>query len=68
MKAGKYDKTKERVDTMVAISKPADRAFVLDSSKANDFFTKKAHTSSEVLKRFENRKNRSTAIVKADEK
>lgn len=53
----KTDNTKERDDTM-AVAKPVAKpgALVLQSSKANDFFQRKTNTSSDALKRFEERK------------
>ena len=53
---------KERDDTMAAISKPVTGAFVLDSNKASDFFTKKAFSSADALRRF-NRKSKVDKIT-----
>ena len=50
------EKTKERDDTMAAITKPNNGAFVLNGSKVKEFFERKTNTSSDALKRFENRK------------
>ena len=52
--------TKEGDDTMSAISKPVNGAFVLSSHKASEFLTKRGNSSSDAIRRFENRK------VKAD--
>lgn len=41
---------------MAAITKPNDGAFVLNSSKVKEFFQRKTSTSSDALKRFEERK------------
>lgn len=46
----------ERDDTMAAISKPINSAFVLSDSKASEFFSKKIKTSSDAIHRFERRK------------
>ena len=42
---------------MTTKSKPVTGAFVLDSNKASDFFTKKAFSSADALRRF-NRKSK----------
>lgn len=47
-------KIKEDDDTMAAVTKPG--AFVLNSSKIKEFFSQKNNTSSDALKRFEQRK------------
>ncbi len=52
----KQQRAKERDDTMAAITKPSDGAFVLNGSKVKDFFERKTNTSSDALKRFENRR------------
>lgn len=41
---------------MAAISKPVNGAFVLSSSKASEFLTKKVKTSSDAIRRFDERK------------
>lgn len=41
---------------MAAITKPNNGAFVLNGKKVKEFFSQKATTSSDALKRFENRK------------
>ena len=53
----KSNNTKERDDTM-AVAKPVAKpgALVLQSSKVNEFFEKKTNTSSDALRRFEERK------------
>ncbi len=55
-KREKKKKTKERDDTMAAITKPNNGAFVLNGSKVKEFFERKTNTSSDALKRFEERK------------
>lgn len=55
--------SKERDDTMAAISKPVNSAFVLSSRKANDFLTKKVNTSSDAIRRFEERKARADKVA-----
>ena len=50
------DKSKEGDDTMAAISKPVNGAFVLSDNKASEFFKKRVNTSSDAIRRFENRK------------
>ncbi len=49
--------SKEGDDTMAAISKPVSGAFVLSEHKAKEFLTKKVSTSSDAIRRFENRKS-----------
>ena len=51
---------KERDDSMSAISKQVNGAFVLNNRKASEFLNKKVYTSSDAIRRFEERK------VKAD--
>lgn len=53
-KCAKFER--ERDDTMAAVSKPVTGAFVLNSRKASEFLTKKVHTSSDAIRRFEDRK------------
>lgn len=50
------NKSKERDDTMAAFSKPINGAFVLSNQKASEFLKKKVNTSSDAIRRFENRK------------
>lgn len=52
----KEKNTKERDDTMAAITKPSNGAFVLKSKKVSEFLGKKANTSSDALKRFDAKK------------
>ena len=46
----------EMDDTITAISKPVNGAFVLSEQKASEFFENKMKTSSEAIRRLENRK------------
>ncbi len=48
------DKNKKEDETMAAIQKPG--AFVLSGSKVKEFFEQKQNTSTDALKRFEERK------------
>lgn len=57
----KRDTTKERNDTMAATAKPG--AFVLNSNKSKEFFERKVSTSSDALKRFEERKPRAGIVT-----
>ena len=57
-----YD-SKERDDTMAAISKPMNGAFVLNGNKVSEFLTKKVHTSSDAIRRFEERKAKSGKVT-----
>lgn len=50
---------------MAAISKPVSGAFVLSEHKAKEFLSKKVSTSSDAIRRFENRK---TAVNKVASK
>lgn len=45
---------------MASVSKPVTGAFILDSKKANEFFSHKRTTSIDAIKRFENRKTKSS--------
>ena len=55
--------SKERDDTMAAISKPVNGAFVLSDHKASEFFTKKVNTSSDAIYRFEERKAKADKVA-----
>lgn len=55
--------TKERDDTMAAISKPVNGAFVLSSHKASEFLTKRGNSSSDAIRRFENRKTQADKVA-----
>lgn len=46
----------EMDDTITAISKPVNGAFVLSKQKASEFFENKVKTSSDAIRRLENRK------------
>lgn len=41
---------------MAAVSKPVNGAFVLNSKKSSEFFAKKVKTSSDAIRRFDERK------------
>ncbi len=43
-------------DTMAEISKPVNGAFVLSEQKSSEFFENKVKTSSDAIRRLENRK------------
>lgn len=62
-KCAKYER--KRDDTMTAVSKPVTGAFVLNSRKASEFLTKKVHTSSDVIRRFEDRKAKAEKVTTA---
>lgn len=51
-----FIKNAERADTMAEISKPVNGAFVLSEQKASEFFENKVKTSSDAIRRLENRK------------
>ena len=57
------NKSKERDDTMAAITKPVNGAFVLSSQKVSEFFERKGNTSSDAIKRFENRKTKADTVA-----
>lgn len=48
---------------MAAITKPSGGAFVLNGSKVKDFFERKTNTSSDALKRFENRRSKDGIVT-----
>ena len=52
---------------MKAISKPMNGAFVLNGSKVSEFLTRKIHTSSDAIRRFEERKAMSGKVDKGEE-
>lgn len=58
----KRNDTKERDDTMAAISKPVNGAFVLSSRKTSEFLSKKVNTSSDAIRRFEERKAKAEKV------
>ena len=55
--------SKERDDTMTAVSKPVTGAFILNSRKASEFMTKKVHTSSDAIRRFDERKAKAEKVA-----
>lgn len=60
--------TKERDDTMAAISKPVNGAFVLNSHKVSEFLTKKVNTSSDAIRRFEERKIKANKVASKNDR
>ena len=48
---------------MAAISKPVNGAFVLSDSKVSEFLTKKVHTTSDAIRRFEERKTKADEVA-----
>lgn len=57
------DNTKERKGTMAAITKPSNGAFVVSEKKVSAFFEKKAHTSSDAIRRFETKKSKAGTVA-----
>lgn len=60
--------TKEGDDTMAAISKPVNGAFVLSDRKATEFLNKKVNTSSDAIRRFEERKSKAVKVASENDK
>ncbi|MCQ2548501.1 MAG: hypothetical protein MJ134_00535 [Lachnospiraceae bacterium] len=61
-------KSKERDDTMAAVSKPVNGAFILNSKKAEEFFAQKVNTSSDAIRRYEKRKTKTGDVASKSDK
>lgn len=48
---------------MAAITKPVNGAFVLNSQKVSEFFERKENTSSDAIKRFENKNSKADTVA-----
>ncbi|MBP3507419.1 MAG: hypothetical protein J6K43_13585 [Lachnospiraceae bacterium] len=48
---------------MAAITKPVNGAFVLNSQKVSEFFERKESTSSDAIKRFENKNSKADTVA-----
>lgn len=48
---------------MAAITNPSNGAFVVSGKKVSAFFEKKAHTSSDAIRRFETKKGKAGTVA-----